>query len=147
MKVIFIKDLKGQGKKDDIKEVKDGYAENFLIKNGYAVRYSTKSNEILENQKSDRKKQEELLIKECNELKEKLEKITLSFKVNSGKGGKIFGSISSKAIAEKLSEEGYKIDKKKIKITENITNLGVYKVLIELHPKVKGIVNISVIKK
>lgn len=147
MKVIFIKDLKGQGKKDDIKEVKNGYAENFLIKNGYAVKYSTRGNEILERQKKDRKRQEEELIKDCNQMKKELEKLDISFKVSSGKDGKIFGSISSKAISDRLFELGFKIDKKKIKITDSITSLGVHNITIELHPKVIASISISLIEK
>ena len=136
MKVIFLKDLKGQGKKDEIKEVKDGYAENFLIKNGYAIKYTNRSKEILDNQIEDRKEKEAELIKDCEKIKKELENKVYSFKVKTGKDDKVFGSISSKAIAESLTKDGYKIDKKKIKIDDSISSLGTHVIKIELHPKV-----------
>ena len=68
MEVIFIKDLKNQGKKGQVKKVKDGYAENFLIKNGYAIKYTTRSKEILDNQIEDRNEKEKELINECNKI-------------------------------------------------------------------------------
>ena len=111
MKVIFLKDLKGQGKKDEIKEVKDGYAENFLIKNGYAIKYTSRSKEILDTQIETRNENEKKLIEECNKIKKELEKKEYSFKVSTGKEDKVFGSISSKAIAEALVKDGYKVDK------------------------------------
>ena len=136
MKVIFLKDVKGQGKKDDIKEVKDGYAENFLIKNGYAIKYSSRSKEILDNQIEDRNEKEKELIKECEEMKKKLESKTYTFKVKSGKEGKVFGSVSSKQISDELNKQGFKIDKKKILIDDALTTLGHHNVKIELHKKV-----------
>ncbi|MBR4351121.1 MAG: 50S ribosomal protein L9 [Bacilli bacterium] len=136
MKVIFLKDVKGQGKKDDIKEVKDGYAENFLIKNGYAIKYSNRSKEILDNQIEDRNEKEKELIKECEEIKKKLESKTYTFKVKSGKEGKVFGSVSSKQISDELNKQGFKIDKKKILIDDTLTTLGHHNVKIELHKKV-----------
>ena len=136
MKVIFLKDVKGQGKKDDIKEVKDGYAENFLIKNGYAIKYSNRSKEILDNQIEDRNEKEKELIKECEEIKKKLESKTYTFKVKSGKEGKVFGSVSSKQISDELNKQGFKIDKKKILINDALTTLGHHNVKIELHKKV-----------
>lgn len=136
MKVIFLKDVKGQGKKDDIKEVKDGYAENFLIKNGYAIKYSSRSKEILDNQIEDRNIKEQELIKECEEIKKKLESKSYTFKVKSGKEGKVFGSVSSKQISDELNKLGFKIDKKKILLDGALTTLGYHNVKIELHKKV-----------
>ena len=136
MKVIFLKDVKGQGKKDDIKEVKDGYAENFLIKNGYAIKYSNRSKEILDNQIEDRNEKEKELIKECEEIKKKLESKPYTFMVKSGKEGKVFGSVSSKQISDELNKLGYKIDKKKILMDDALTTLGHHNVKIELHKKV-----------
>ena len=136
MKVIFLKDVKGQGKKDDIKEVKDGYAENFLIKNGYAIKYSNRSKEILDNQIEDRNEKEKELIKECEEIKKKLESKSYTFKVKSGKEGKVFGSVSSKMICDELSKQGFKIDKKKILLDDALTTLGHHNVKVELHKKV-----------
>ena len=146
MKVIFLKDVKGQGKKDEIKEVKDGYAENFLIKNGYAIKYTSKSKEILDTQIENRNENEKKLIEECNKIKKELEKKEYSFTVKTGKADKVFGSISSKQIADELNKDGYKVDKKKIIINENLSSLGTYIVKVELHPKVVVDLKIKLVK-
>ena len=146
MKVIFLKDVKGQGKKEEVKEVKDGYAENFLIKNKYAIKYTEKSKEILNNQIQDRNIKEKELIKECEEIKKVLEKKEFSFKVKTGKEDKVFGSISSKQISDELNKEGFKIDKKKIFIDGSISTLGTHIVKVELHPKVVVEIKIKVVK-
>ncbi|MBQ9024197.1 MAG: 50S ribosomal protein L9 [Bacilli bacterium] len=147
MKVIFLKDLRGQGKKDEIKEVKDGYAENFLIKNGYAIKYTQKSNEILNKQIEKRNQDEKDLIKECEQIKKELEKTNITFKVKTGKDGKVFGSISSKQISEELSKKGYKIDKKKINIKDQINTLGTTLVDINLHSKVVASLKVNLVKE
>ena len=136
MKVILLKDVKKQGKKDDIINVSDGYAKNFLIKNNLAVPYTKTSQSILQNELDKRAKNEETLIKECEELKKKLENVTLTFKVKTGTNDKIFGTISTKQIADKLNELGFNIDKKKIKLDYPIDTLGTSEVTIELHKKV-----------
>lgn len=147
MKVIFIRDLKNQGKKNEIKDVKDGYAINFLIKNGYAVKYTKGSVDRLD---SDIKSEKELDLektKEANKLKEKLEKEVLTFNVSNGKSDKIFGSISSKQIVESLMKLGYEIDKKKIIIDTPLNTLGGHSVRIELYKNIYANLNVYIKSK
>lgn len=143
MKVIFIKDLKGKGKVDEIKEVADGYATNFLIKNGYAVKYTKTSNERLNKDIKNRELKEENDIKKAKETKIKLEKENLLFKVNTGKDGKVFGNVSSKQIEDKLKTLGYNIDKKKITIKTSLNTLGTHNVDVELHKKVEATIKVT----
>lgn len=140
MKIILIDNVKGTGKKDEVKEVKDGYG-SFLIKNKKAVLYSTKSNEVLNTQIKDRNDKEEQLILECTNIKNKLEKDTLEFLVKTGNDGKVFGSISSKQISEELKKKDYNIDKKLID-RENLNTLGSHTVTINLHKKVVAHLNV-----
>lgn len=146
MKVILLKDVKGKGKKDTILDVSDGYANNFLIKNGLAVAYTKTSKQILDNELDTRAKEEEALVNKYNEIKKKLENKKIDFKVKTGAQDKVFGTISSKQISDKLMEMGYKIDKKCIKINDAISTLGVTNVEIELHKKVKFNVGINLVK-
>ena len=146
MKVILLQDVKGQGKKDQIIDVSDGYANNFLIKRGLAVLYTKRSNEILEKS-LDEKKQEELeIISKCNLIKDKLENKELLFKVSTGKQDKVFGTISTKQISEKLKDMGYSIDKKYIRIDGVIDSLGTHNVTLELHKKVKFNIKVVLVK-
>ena len=146
MKVIFIKDLRGQGKKGDIKEVKDGYAENYLIKNNYAKKLTEHNyQEYLDN-----KKEEENLDlknkKEATKLKEQLEKIEISFKVRTGVEDKVFGSISSKQIKEELEKKNINIDKKQIKIENDLASLGYHNVKIDLYKEIGAILKVKLEK-
>lgn len=145
MKIIFIKDVKGQGKKDDIKEVKNGFGE-FLIKSGSAVLYTNKSLEKLNKMKFLEKNEEEKIKQEAEELQKSLEKINLKFKVKTGEKDKVFGNVSSKQIAEELKRNGFIIDKKKINIKFTLNMLGCYKVEILLHKDVKAEIKVELIK-
>jgi len=147
MKVIFIKDLKKQGKVDEIKDVADGYAMNFLIKNGYAVKYTKGSNDRLNEDIKKRNEKEKIDIKNANEIKKKLEKENLVFEMSSGKEGKTSGSISSKQIAEKLTDLGYKIDKKEISIDLPINSIGIHIIKVILHREVIADLKITVKEK
>ena len=143
MKVIFIKDLRNQGKKGEIKEVKDGYAKNFLIKNGYAVK---ETKETLTKLKRDNQKQEEEIkenIKKAEKLKKELEAKTYKFQVKTGKNDKVFGSISAKQIKDEI---GDLIDKKQIIIDYPIQSLGFHNVEINLYKDVKATIKIEVTK-
>ena len=132
MKVIFLQDVKGQGKKGEIKEVSDGYAINFLIKKGYAIKQTEGS---LNKLKEENEKNRELDLKKREEaklMKEKLEKITLNFRVKSSKDSRMFGSISTKQIKEELQKQVFSIDKKQIE-SKTINSLGMHIVTITLY--------------
>ena len=146
MKVILLKDVKGQGKKDQIIDVSDGYGNNYLLKNKLGVLYTKGSNKILQKELSDRKHIEDELVKSLNEIKDKLNGKTIKFKVKTGVNDKVFGNISSKQIYAELKKSGYNIDKKCIKIQNSIHELGVHEVLIELHKQVKFNIKVVVEK-
>lgn len=144
MKVILLKDVKKQGKKDQIIEVSDGYAQNYLIKNGLAVKYTTTSKNILDEEIKTRDLNEQALIEKCKIIKEKIEQTELTFKVKSGTTGKIFGSISSKQIADELAKKNISVDKKTIIIDNPIDTLGTHIISINLHKKVNAKLTIIV---
>lgn len=141
MKIILLKDVKKQGKSGDILEVKDGYG-NFLISKGDAVVATKVSVNILDKENKEREANELLNIKKCEELKKKLEKTNISFKVKTGAQDKVFGSISSKQIVDELKKLGFDINKTQIKLDTPLSSLGTHIVHVELHKKV--IANIKV---
>ena len=143
MKIILIEDVKNVGKKGELKDVADGYARNFLIRNRLAVEATAHSKAILEQQKQDKIDQEVEDIKKAEALKEKLTAITLVFPVKTGEGGKVFGSISSKQIAEELvKKHQITIDKRKILDNGPFNDLSYSDIRIELHKKVIGTIKI-----
>ena len=147
MKVILLKDVKGQGKKDDIIDVSNGYATNFLIKNKLAVMYTDKSKEILDEQIKTRQDNENALVDSLNKIKEELKDRKIEFKVKAGKNDQIFGKVSAKQISDKLGEMGYKIDKKCIFIDGSIDALGSHIIKVKLHKKVEFNLYIVLLKE
>lgn len=146
MEVIFIKDLKNQGKKGQIKNVKDGYAENYLIKNGYAVKKTKENLAKLNHEQAKKAKEDAENKKAALELKEQLSKAILEFKVKTGDGDRVFGSISIKQIKDELQKQGFKIEKSAIEIITPIASLGFHNVNINLYPGIVAEVKVHVIK-
>lgn len=144
MKVIFLKDVKGQGKKGEVKEVSEGYAQNFLLPRGL-VSIATGGNvKTLENQTAAEQKRKEQEKQEAIELGKKLEEMTIVLKAKAGAGGRLFGAITSKQVAEAVVKAGYKIDKRKIEMSEPIRGLGVTQIPVKLHPEVKATIKVQV---
>ena len=144
MKVILLKDVKKQGKKDDIIEVSDGYANNFLIKNGLAIKYTTGSKNKLDYELNLKQQEEDKLVEYYNNIKKELEKKEIIFKAKIGKNGKMFGTISSKQISDEIKKLGYNIDKKTIVMDHVIDSIGVHKINCNVHKKVTIILTVIV---
>lgn len=145
MKVILLKDVKKQGKKNDIIDVKDGYG-TYLINNKLAVLKTKGSSDVLKKQEEKAALDASLLLKECEEVKKKIEKLTLNFKVNTGKNGQVFGQISTKQIADELKKKGFNVDKRMIKQDVPINSLGVTDVQVVLHKKVSATLKVHLQK-
>lgn len=141
MKVILLSDVKKVGKKGEEKNVADGYAMNFLIAKGLAVKASEKSEEILQKQKDQQEKEDKIKKDEAIVIKNKLENIKLNFNVKS-KDGRVFNSISTKSICEELEKKGIIVDKRKILDNEPIKSLGHTNVRIELYKGVIGTIQV-----
>ena len=146
MKVIFIKDLKKQGHVNDVKEVSDGYATNFLIKNGYAVKYTKTSSHILDEDVKAKKEEDARNVSRALEMKKKIEAIILEFKVTSNKG-KMFGSVSAKQVEEELKKKGILVDKKNISINNSLSCLGMHEVDVKLYKRVSAKLRINLLEK
>ncbi len=146
MEVIFIKDLKGQGKKDEIKNVKDGYAQNFLIKKGYAVPLNEMNLAKLKRDQATAKKQDEEARQKAMETKSKIEKEIFTFQVKTGKEDRVFGSVSPKQLKEQLDKKGYLVDKRQIQLENNLTSLGFHTVEIELYKGVTAKIRVQLVK-
>lgn len=148
MKVIFLKDVKGQGKKGEIKEVSEGYARNFLIPQG-AVQIATdgakKSLDLMAASAQKKKDKEK---EDAKALAARLSEMTVVIKAKAGEGGRLFGAITSKQIAETLeSANKISIDKRKIELDDPIRTLGTTKVTVKLYPDVKGTLNVQIVEE
>ena len=150
MKVIFLQDVKGKGKKGDIKEVPNGYAQNFLIKNNLAKPANNESMAELKGKQKAKEKQDAEVLAEAKELKALLEKEETVVKINAnaGEDDRLFGSIPSKQIADALNKQyKIKIDKRKIELDQPIRALGFTQVPVKLHPQVTATINVHTIQE
>lgn len=147
MKVILRKDMKGTGQRNEVVNVAEGYARNYLLPKGLAVE-ATPGNlqDLARKKKSQDKKQAEEL-QQAQKLGAQLEKVALTIPVKTGEGGRLFGSISNRDIGEVLEKEkGLKVDKRKIEMEGTIKELGTYPIVIKLHPEVNVTIEVQVVE-
>lgn len=145
MKVILLQDVKGQGKKNDIIEVSDGYGKNFLLPRKLAKLADAQSVNDVKVREEARLYRIATEKKEAQALAEKLKTITVVVKASSGADGRLYGSVTAKDISERLAADfGIAIDKRKLVIAEPIKTFGKYTVEAKLYPEVSGIVNVEV---
>ncbi|SFI69569.1 50S ribosomal protein L9 [Thermoflavimicrobium dichotomicum] len=146
MKVILLQDVKGTGKKGEIKEVAEGYARNYLIPRKLAVEATPGNINTLKEQQRIMNIKKEKELERAKELGKKLESVTLKLATKAGEGGRMFGSITAKQISEELKKKHQlSVDKKKILLDEPIRSLGVTKVPVKLHPEVTVTINVHVV--
>ena len=148
MKVILLEDVKSLGKKGEIVNVSDGYARNFVLPKKLGVEANAKNMNDLKLQKANAEKVAQEQLEAAQELAEVLKTKEVVLKMKSGEGGRAFGSVSSKEIAQAAKEQcGLELDKKKIQLPEAIKALGVYEVGVKLHTKVIGKLKVKVIEE
>ena len=146
MKVILLKDVRAQGKKGDVINVSDGYANNFLLKNGLAVPANAANVSVNNQQKEAEARLKAQQKAEAQEIAKKLTGVTLNVSIAFGANGKAFGSVTNKEVADELEKLGFSIDRKKIVIDQPIKTAGNFLVPIKLYPEVTGKVTVIVTK-
>lgn len=145
MKVILLKDVKGSGKAGDIIEAKQGYAQNYLIKNGLAKAADTAALNENKAQKAAMEFHRQEQLKENKALREKIDGMKITLQVKSGESGKFFGSVTNKEVAEKLADLGIEIDKKKISLESNIKTAGVYPATVRISAEETAKISVEII--
>ena len=148
MKVIFLQDVKGKGKKGDVKNVADGYSQNFLIKNGLAKEATNASLSTLAGQKKAEEKHNAELLAQAKELKEFLEKeeTVVTIKAKAGEDGRLFGAIPAKQIAEEFNKTfNFSLDRRKFELAAPIRALGFARVPVKLHHDVQATMTVNIV--
>jgi large subunit ribosomal protein L9 len=146
MKVILQKDVKGLGKAGAVVNAADGYARNYLLPKGLAVVASDGNISNLKQKEASAAKKKEKELLEAKELGSKVTKTEIILPVKVGEGGRLYGSITNKDIADFLEKKGLKVDRRKIELKETIKALGEYEVSVKLHPEVNVITKVKVVE-
>jgi large subunit ribosomal protein L9 len=145
MQVILRERVEDLGEPGDVVEVKPGYGRNYLIPRGIAYEATAANVRRIEAERGRHAKQEEETLGEARRQAARFEGVSLTFKARAGQEGKLFGSITSADIAEKLAEEGIEVDRRTIELEEPIKALGVSSVAVRLHPQVRPEIKVWVI--
>ena len=145
MKVILLEDVKSLGKKGDVVNINDGYARNFVLPKKLGVEANNKNLNDLKLQKAKEEKIARQQLEAAQAFAKEMEEDAVVLSIKAGEGGRTFGSVSSKEIAQAYKEQkGKEIDKKKIVLPEPIQSFGVFEVGVKLHPKVTGTLRVKV---
>lgn len=145
MKVVLLKDVKGQGKKDDVLNVSDGYARNFLLPKGLAVEADAKAMNEIKNREAAKQHKIALEKEAANNTKASLEKAVVKIQGKAGTDGRLFGSVTSSEIAEELERQfGIKVDRKKIVMDGSVKAFGTYSFDVKLYPEIVGKINVVI---
>ena len=145
MKVILLQDVKSLGKKGQVVNVNDGYARNYVLPKGIGIEATGKNQNDLKLQKQHEDKVAAEKLQAAKDLAEKLMGLTITVTMRAGEGGRVFGSVSSKEIAESCKKQhGIELDKKKIQLDDPIKGFGMHEVAIKLHTQVTGKLNVLV---
>ena len=148
MRVILLADVKGQGKKDQIVEVSDGYARNFLFPKKLAIPADSKAINDVKNKEAAKQHKVDVEIQNAKDLAKKLESIVVVFEYAAGPDKKLYGSVTAKDISEELKKKhGIDIDKRKITLAEPIKSFGEFKADVKLYSDVSGKINVLVTSK
>ncbi len=145
MKVIFLKDVKGSGKKGEIKEVSTGHARNYLIPKGLVMEATSSNMKSYENKKKVEAQKVEEDTARAEEIKKVIESKPLSIEAKAGESGKLFGAITNSEIADLIKKEhGFDIDKKKVNLTGGIKSVGEYDITIKLYRSVNAVLKLEI---
>lgn len=145
MKVILLKDVKAQGKKGDVINVSDGYANNFLLKRGLAAPATNDNMNKLNNEKSAQAHRKEVERNAALALKEVIQDKTVSLQAKAGDGGRLFGSVTTMDIADAIKKEwNVELDKRKIMLNDPIKSIGSYTVEAKIHPEVTATFTVAI---
>lgn len=145
MKVIFLQNVKGVANKDEIKEVKDGYAQNFLLKKKLAVEATQANIDALAAKKQKEKENEAAKVAEAKQLAETLNKTGITLKGKGGDTGKLYGAITAADIAKGLADAGVNVDKKDIAMKDPIKEPGEFKVKVKIYHDINAEVKVTVV--
>ncbi|SMC53745.1 large subunit ribosomal protein L9 [Oscillospiraceae bacterium] len=144
MKLILLQDVKNVGKANDVVDVSDGYGRNFLLKNKLAKETSAANMNEVKLKKGAEAEHARRALEEAKATKEKLDDKKFTLKMKCGEGGKLYGAVTDKDIADELKKNGFDITKKQVVIKDPIKNVGTFGVRIKLHPKVSSEIAIEV---
>ncbi len=145
MKVILLEDVKTVGKKGQVVEVADGYARNVVLRKKLGIEATPKNINDLKLKQANDDKVAAAYLAECKELAKKIEESSITTAIKFGEGGKAFGSVSSKEVAEEVEKQlGIKVDKKKVVLKDALKTKGTHEVAIKVHPKVTATIKVII---